>query len=124
MNYNDKEFGLTQLVRGEVFILLNVETEFSKSRQLHLLNLLYLAEKFPIWEIKAYHAEVLRSIERGLKSWKDSFADEKYRTLVTPNNPVKRDNRYLICGAYQSGSCSYSWDHLGKFGDKKLYHAC
>lgn len=124
LSYNDKDFGLTQLVRGEVFILLNVETDFSKSRQLHLLNLLYLAEKFPISEIKAYHAEVLRSIERGLKSWNDSFADEKYRTLTNPSTPFKRDNRYLICGAYQSGSCSFSLDHLGKFGDKKLFHSC
>ena len=94
VNYSDREFGLIQLVRGEIYILSNVETVFSKDRQLHLLNLLYLAEKFPIVEIKAYHAEVLRSIERGMKSWNDSFADEKYRTLLTPNtNMMDRDNQ-------------------------------
>jgi len=94
VNYSDREFGLIQLVHGEIYILSNVETVFSKDRQLHLLNLLYLAEKFPIVEIKAYHAEVLRSIERGMKSWNDSFADEKYRTLLTPNtNMMDHDNQ-------------------------------
>jgi hypothetical protein len=33
-----------------------------------LMNLLYLVEKFPFCEIKDFHAEVLRSIERGQKS--------------------------------------------------------
>ena len=55
VNYSDRVYGLIQLVRGEICILSNVETVFSKDRQLHLFNLLYLAEKFPIVEIKAYH---------------------------------------------------------------------
>jgi hypothetical protein len=124
VNYSDREFGLIQLVRGMMYILSNVETVFSKDRQLHLLNLLYLAEKFPIVEIKAYHAEVLRSIECGMKSWNDFFADDKHRILVTPNTNIKRDNRYLVCGTYQYGSCPISGDHFGKFGDKQLYHSC
>lgn len=124
VSFNDKDFGLLQLMRGEVYILQNVEAKFGKERQLHLLNLLYLAEKFPISEIKAFHSEVLRSIEKGLKTWNDSFADEKYRTLVTSVGTAKKDSRSPICGAFQAGSCTYQKDHYGKFGDKKLLHSC
>jgi len=127
VNYNDKEFGILQLVRGEIYILHNVEAKFAKDRQLHLLNLLYLAEKFPVNEIKAFHSEVLRSIERGIKTWTDSFADEKYRTLVSSSGSSKKDytiNRYPVCGTFQSGTCNFPGDHFGKYGDKKLLHSC
>ena len=39
--------------------------------------------KFQVEEIKAFHDEVLRSIERVLKWWTDSFVDDKYRTRVS-----------------------------------------
>ena len=40
-------------------------------------------ETFPFCEIKDFHAEVLRSIERGQTSWSDSFSEEQARTLVS-----------------------------------------
>ena len=85
LNYSDKDFGLTQLVRGEVFIMHNIEKSVTSTlRQKHLINLLYLAEKFPFSEIKDFHAEVLRSIERGHKTWSQTFSEEQGRTLVSP----------------------------------------
>ena len=63
LTYSDKDFGLTQLVHGEVFIMHNIEKSVtSKLRQKHLINLLYLAEKFPFSEIKDFHTEILHSI--------------------------------------------------------------
>lgn len=126
MNYSDRDFGLTQLVRGEIFILQNIE-KFSSSRfrQTHLINLLYLAEKFPFSEIKDFHAEVLRSIERGHKSWSNNFGEEQARTLVSPQSTTRNYNtRDPICGSYQAGNCSRSDDHFGSYGNKKLLHVC
>jgi hypothetical protein len=40
-------------------------------------------EKIPFCEIKDFHVEILRSIERGQKSWSDSFSEEQARTLVS-----------------------------------------
>ncbi|KAK6173773.1 hypothetical protein SNE40_017173 [Patella caerulea] len=61
VGYSDFDFNFTQLVRGEIFILHNVEKNSmnSGSRMRHLINLLYLVEKFPFLEIKDFHAEVL-----------------------------------------------------------------
>ncbi|CAG2240957.1 unnamed protein product [Mytilus edulis] len=136
VNYSDKDFGLAQLVRGETFIMHNIEKQaISVHRQKHLINLLYLVEKYPFAEIKDFHAEVLRSIERGHKNWSHAFVEEQGRTLVTPltsssSTPTKtvfKDkpvNRNPICGAYQAGNCSRSGDHFGAYGDKKLLHVC
>ena len=130
LNYSDKDFGLTQLVRGEIFIMHNIEKATTSSlRQKHLINLLYLAEKFPFSEIKDFHAEVLRSIERGHKNWSNTFSEEQCRTLVTPlvSTSKQADNknvRHPICGAYQAGNCNRSGDHFGAYGDKKLLHVC
>ena len=129
-NYQDKDFELVQLIRGEVSIIHNVEKSLtSVSRQKHLINLLYLVEKFPFSEIKDFHAEVLRSIERGQKSWSDNFAEEQARTLVSPikaKNSTTKDKfvRNPICGTYQAGNCTQSGDHFGSYGDKKLLHVC
>jgi hypothetical protein len=103
INFLDRDFDLVQLIRGEVSIIHSVEKSFtSVLKQKHLINLLYLVGKFPFCEIKDFHAEVLRSIERGQKSWSDSFSEEQARTLVSP---VKAKL-----------SISY--------GDKKLLHVC
>ena len=98
-------------------------------RQKHLINLLYLVEKFPFCEIKDFHAEVLRSIERGQKSWSDSFSEEQARTLVSPvkaklSISIDRPTKSPICGAYQAGNCTQAGDHFGSCGDKKLLHVC
>ncbi|VDI77465.1 Hypothetical predicted protein [Mytilus galloprovincialis] len=47
VNYSNKDFGLAQLVRGETFIMHNIEKQaMSMLRQKHLINLLYLVEKY------------------------------------------------------------------------------
>jgi len=130
LNYSDKDFGLTQLVRGEVFIMHNIEKSVTSTlRQKHLINLLYLAEKFPFSEIKDFHAEVLRSIERGHKTWSQTFSEEQGRTLVSPlastsKQSKEKSSRGPICGAYQAGNCNRTGDHFGTYGDKKLLHIC
>ncbi|CAG2252378.1 unnamed protein product [Mytilus edulis] len=84
LSYSDEDFGFVQLVRGELFIMHNIEEQaISMLRQKHLINLLYLAEKYPFTEIKDFHAEVLRSVERGHKHWSHTFSEEQGRTLVS-----------------------------------------
>ena len=65
-------------------------------------------------EIKTFHNEVLRKIERGLKRWTDSFVDDKYRTPVSHvyfstynsfTGGVKYENHKSIWCAFQSGAC-------------------
>lgn len=131
INYQDRDFDFVQLIRGEVAIIHSVEKpSTSILRQKHLINVLYLVEKFPFCEIKDFHAEVLRSIERGHKSWTDSFSEEQARTLVSPVNRTKfsssqdKPSRSPICGAYQAGNCMQTGDHFGSYGDKKLLHVC
>ena len=58
INFQDRDFDLVQLIRGEVSIIHSVEKSFtSVLRQKHLNNLLYLVDKFPFCEIKDFHAE-------------------------------------------------------------------
>ncbi|CAG2235102.1 unnamed protein product [Mytilus edulis] len=123
VNYSDKDFGLAQLVRGETFIMHNIEKQaISVLRQKHLINLLYLVEKYPFTEIKDFHAEVLRSIERGHKNWSHAFVEEQGRTLPHPlftwysstlTKTVFKDkvNCNPICGA----NCSRSRDNFGAY---------
>lgn len=130
INFQDRDFDLVQLIRGEVSIIHSVEkSSTSVLRQKHLINLLYLVEKFPFCEIKDFHAEVLRSIERGQTSWSDSFSEEQARTLVSPvkaklSISIDRPTKSPICGAYQAGNCTQAGDHFGSCGDKKLLHVC
>ncbi|KAK6185745.1 hypothetical protein SNE40_007909 [Patella caerulea] len=131
--YTDYDFGVVQLIRGEVYIIHSVEHKtVARARQQHLINLLYLVDKFPFTEIKDFHAEVLRAIERGLKTWLNSFSEEQGRTLVSPSS-IRHNNRQTesrsskhppICGAYQAGNCNQPTDHYGSYGDKKLLHIC
>jgi hypothetical protein len=84
-------------------------------------------EKIPFCEIKDFHVEILRSIERGQKSWSDSFSEEQARTLVSTfkaklSISIDRPSESPICGAYQAGSCTLAGDHFGSYGDKKLLH--
>ncbi|VDI77636.1 Hypothetical predicted protein [Mytilus galloprovincialis] len=65
LSYSDEDFGFVQLVRGELFIMHNIEEQaISMLRQKHLINLLYLAGKYPFTEIKDFHAEVFAFGER------------------------------------------------------------
>ena len=128
INFQDRDFDLVHLIQGEVSIIHSVEkSSTSVLRQKHLINLLYLVGKFPFCESKDFHAEVLRSIELGQKSWSDSFSEEqavlspvKTKLSISQDKPTKSP----ICGAYQAGNCTQAGDHFGSYGDKKLLHVC
>ena len=111
---------------AKLYILQNVQTKFAKNRKSHFSNFLYLAEKLYMKEIQAFHNEVLRSIERGLKWWTDEFVDDKYRTLVSRvssstynslTGGVKYENHNPIWCAFQSGACYEQEDYFWKLGD-------
>ena len=110
---DDVEFmslSMPALVRGENYIIHNVEpAEYRDKRAEHLTQLMFYSEQF-IWsDVLAFHKDVLREIETGHASWNDNFDFIKSRRL-------HQSHPKFYCSAYNKGSCSKKEAHKNTLG--------
>jgi len=98
------------LVRGENFIIHNIEpTDYKNKRAEHLTQLMYYSEQYTWHNVLAFHKDILREIEAGRASWNDNFEIIKARRL---NQTYPRQ----YCSAYNKGSCNKNEAHKNTLG--------
>ncbi|KAH3711516.1 hypothetical protein DPMN_071185 [Dreissena polymorpha] len=123
---------MTQFVAGYSAIilhLLNTNTRFAheeiKSRITHLRSLMCFAHVYQWKCILNIRQEILIDIERGNRSWNDSFADIESLNLLldrTITNSTTRmlttstssEERGWFCSKVQKGECSKTSPHAAR----------
>lgn len=104
------ELSLTALVRGETFIINNIEpVKFAKLRGNHLMQLMYFAEQFTFNNVLKFHHDVLKDIESGRATWDSNFDNIRARRLV---DHVPRQ----YCANYNRSVCKKKEGHFNCYG--------
>ena len=104
------DLSLPALVRGETFIINNIEPpKFSKLRANHLMQLMYFSEQFSFGNVLKYHHDILKDIELGRASWNSNFDSIRARRLI---DRVPRQ----FCSSYNRSVCKKKEGHFNCYG--------
>lgn len=147
IEYND--LSMTQFVAGYCAIISHLFTTGTrdslaeiKRRVVHLKSLMCFAHVYQWTCILNIHQEVLIDIERGNRSWNDSFSDIESLNLLldrsstsaslrttagsSSTSNVTPGKRTWFCSKFQKGECSKTSPHSARIGSeiRTVKHVC